>query len=297
MKPQVQTFALTKRYKNTVAVNGVSITINKGDIYGLIGKNGAGKTTLMRMLLDMTSPTSGHYVYCSDRKDAKFRRKIGAIIESPAIYKSCTAYENMRRYAMLFGGTKEDIDRILNLVGLENVKKKKAGEFSLGMKQRLGIGIALLGDPEFLILDEPVNGLDPLGIMEIRNLILKLSKEYNTTFLISSHLLDELAKIATKYAILDQGRLVEEISADALCMRCKKKLVFHVDDAKKASAILCEIVDQEDIVIADGCVKLFSHIHESAQMNKLLCDNGVQVSQIEIHAETLEQYFMGKVGR
>ncbi len=295
MEPLLQTIALSKKYKDILAVDGVSLTINKGDICGLIGKNGAGKTTFMRMVLDMTAPTSGRYVYCSGEKNADYRKKVGALIESPAIYKSCTAYENMKRYAMLFGGGQEEIIRILDLVGLGDVKHKKAGEFSLGMKQRLGIGIALLGDPEFLILDEPVNGLDPSGILEIRNLIIKLNKENKTTFLISSHLLDELAKIATKYAILDHGRLVEEISADELTERCKKKMVIHVDDVKKACSVLSRAVDQNEMVLQEGCVILFSHLHESAQLNKMLCDNGVQVSQLEIRAETLEQYFMGKV--
>ena len=260
-----------------------------------LGRNGAGKTTFMRMVLDMTAPSSGYYVYCSGEKSADYRKKVGALIESPAIYKSCTAYENMKRYAILLGIGKGDIIRILEQVGLGDVKYKKAGEFSLGMKQRLGIGIALLGDPELLILDEPINGLDPSGIIEIRNLILKLNKENKTTFLISSHLLDELAKIATKYAILDRGRLVEEISADELTERCKKRMVIHVDNVKKASSVLSGIMDRNEMRINEDRIILFSRVHESAQINKLLCDNGVQVSQLEICAETLEQYFMGKV--
>lgn len=297
MELVLRTDGLTKKYNNVLAVDNVSLSINKGDIYGLIGKNGAGKTTLMRMILDMTSPTSGSYFYTTDGQNRDFRKKIGAMIESPAIYKTCTAYENMKRYAMLFGGTEEDIDRILNLVGLSDVKNKKAGNFSLGMKQRLGIGIALLGDPEFLVLDEPVNGLDPAGIMDIRNLILELNKSRNTTFLISSHLLDELAKIVTKYGIMNEGKLVEEISAESLQMRCKKKLMIHVDNVDKACSVLSAIVDKKDMFVSDGCITLFSHVQDSAKINKILCDNNIGVSQLAVYAETLEQYFIGKVGR
>lgn len=296
MEPLLQTVDITKKYKETTVVNQVNITVNRGEIYGLIGRNGAGKTTLMRMILDMTFPTSGYCIYGNHQESHTFRKKVGAMIENPAIYKNCTAYENLKRYAMLFGGTKEDILRILDLVGLGNVKNKKAGEFSLGMKQRLGIGISLLGNPEFLILDEPVNGLDPSGIIEIRNLILELNQKYNTTFLISSHLLDELGKIATKYAILDRGVLVEEISAEELQMRCSKKMVIYVDDVDKAHKIVSETVGPADIETSEQCLTVFSHIQDSAKINKLLCDHGVQVNQLIIHSETLEQYFMRKVG-
>lgn len=296
MDPILQTIELTKSYQNTLALDHVSITVNRGDVYGLIGKNGAGKTTLMKAILGITDPTAGEYRFNGNENPYAFRKKIGAIIEKPALYMQSTVYENISRYAVMFGGDKKEIHHILELVDLSKHKNKKARELSLGMKQRLGLGISLLGNPEFLILDEPVNGLDPTGIIEIRNLILKLNQTRNTTILVSSHLLDELGRVATRYAILDHGKLVEEIAASDLIDYCQKKIILHVDNAEKAALILKDKINAQDISVSEDTITISSHIEDSAQINKLLCDRGIAVSQLIIHAESLEQYFMRKVG-
>ncbi len=212
---------LSKLFGKNQVLNSLTMKIPQGSIYGFVGKNGAGKTTLMRIICGLQNPTSGCYrlfgVENSEADIIKSRRKMGAIVETPSIYKNMTAEENLKEQYMILGLTSfEGIDEILHLVGLDETGKKKAGDFSLGMKQRLGIAVALCGGPEFLILDEPVNGLDPQGIIEIRELILKLNKEMNITFLISSHILDELAKVATHYGFINNGNIIKEISATEL---------------------------------------------------------------------------------
>lgn len=215
------TEALTKQYKHFSALNGLSIHVPKGAIYGLVGQNGAGKTTLIRLICGLQKPTSGSYtlygVSSGEKEIAKARRKMGAVVESPSIYLDLTAEENLKEQYQILGRKGEDgISDLLHLVGLENTGAKKARDFSLGMKQRLGIAVALAGEPDFLILDEPVNGLDPRGIIEIRELILKLNREKGITVLISSHILDELSRLATHYGFVDQGRMVREIAAGEL---------------------------------------------------------------------------------
>lgn len=297
MEKLLQTVGLTKKFPDHIAVNNVDLTINKGDIYGLIGKNGAGKTTLMKIILGMSHATSGEYVYPEEKNDPDFKKKIGSIIEAPALYKNCTAYENMKRYSILFGGDDSQINSLLKYVGLEKVKNKRTEEFSLGMKQRLGIAIALLGEPKFLVLDEPVNGLDPSGIIEVRDLIQRLNKERGITFLISSHLLDELARVATKFGIIDNGFLVEEITTEELKERYKKCIMVYVDDMDKAMEVLSKLVDKKDLVREDDHIEILSGFERSAEYSKALFENGVMVKGLETKAETLEQYFVGKVGQ
>ena len=209
METVLKTVGLSKKYGSRYVVRGVNMTINKGDIYGFIGKNGAGKTTFMRVILGLSEPTEGSFELFGGISREEAGRKTGALIEAPGIYPNCTAKENMKRFALLKGADANSIDGILEFVGLGDVGNKKAGKFSLGMKQRLGIAVALLGDPEFLVLDEPVNGLDPAGMKEVRDLIVKLNKERGVTVLISSHLLDELSKIVTRYGIINNGVLVD----------------------------------------------------------------------------------------
>ena len=205
----LRTQGLTKQFGAKLAVNNVSMQIKKGDIYGFIGKNGAGKTTLMRLVLGAAMPTSGSIELFGGREsESRARHRIGALLEYPCIYKNCSALENLRRFAILTGGDTAELEDILKLVGLGSTGGKKAGQFSLGMKQRLAIGIALLGHPEFLVLDEPINGLDPAGIKEIRDVILTLNQKKGVTFLVSSHLLDELSKIVTTYGIISDGALI-----------------------------------------------------------------------------------------
>ncbi len=201
----IETCGIFKRYRNRFAVNNVSIHVKRGDIYGLIGKNGAGKTTLMKLILGLANPTMGGVKLFGDTKLDAARKRIGSLIEDPGLYKGCTAYENMLRFSILYGADKNEIPVLLKLVGLDDTGNKKAGAFSLGMKQRLGIAIALLSHPEVPILDEPINGLDPAGIKEIRDIILNLNREHGVTFIISSHLLDELSKIVTRYGIVNDG--------------------------------------------------------------------------------------------
>ena len=226
METILKTNSLTKVYGTRKVVDGVSMTINKGDIYGFIGKNGAGKTTFMRMILSLTSVTNGEVELFEGKNILEVGNKIGSLIEAPGLYKNATAYENLKRFSILYGADESKINEILKFVNLDNTGNKKAKDFSLGMRQRLGIAIALLGDPEFLVLDEPINGLDPAGIKEIRDVILKLNKGLGITFLISSHLLDELAKVVTKYGIINNGVLIEEVSAKELINKCKSKLII-----------------------------------------------------------------------
>ena len=250
METVLRTQSLTKRFREKVAVNKVNITIERGDIYGFIGKNGAGKTTTMKLILGLNFPDEGKIEYFGGTPPEKACRKIGSLIEAPGLYKNCTAYENMKRFSILSGGTDKEIKDRLRLVGLGNTGNKKAGEFSLGMRQRLGIAIALLGDPEFLILDEPINGLDPEGIREIRDVIASLNRERGVTFLISSHLLDELAKVVTKYGILSGGVLQEEITAKQLEERCRSGLKITVDNIAKALSVLEGRIGRSNIGIA-----------------------------------------------
>lgn len=296
METVLKTTDLTKTFGKKMAVNHVSMTIEKGDIYGFIGKNGAGKTTFMRLLLGTAFPTKGQITLFDGMALDEARHKIGSLVEMPGIYKNCTAYENLKLFSTIYGGTEEEIREILRLVGLDNTGKKKAGKFSLGMKQRLGIAIALLGNPEFLVLDEPVNGLDPSGMKEVRDLILHLNKEKKITFLISSHLLDELSKVVTKYGIINNGILVEEVLAEELTERCKHKLIFTVDDTDKAVSVLSDVIPKEEIRVKDGQVVLSSHLEEAGSLNKLLVQHDILVSAVYEQTDGLEQYFMKRIG-
>ncbi|MBE7064644.1 MAG: ABC transporter ATP-binding protein [Ruminococcaceae bacterium] len=292
----LQTVDLTKKFGPHTAVDKVNMCIKQGEIYGFIGRNGAGKTTFMRTVLGLANATSGSFFLFGEKPSASSNRKIGALIEAPGLYGNCTAYENMKRFAILFGSTDEEIKDILEFVGLSDTANKKVDAFSLGMKQRLGIAVALLGNPEFMILDEPVNGLDPAGMKEVRDLILKLNTEKQMTFLISSHLLDELSKIATKYGIINNGRLIDEFTTEELAERCRHRLTITVDDTEKALELLTEIIPADDIKTEKNDIVLFSHIEESARLNRLLVENGIEVSGLTTEADTLEKYFMERIG-
>ncbi len=287
---------LTKKFPHNTGIENINLTINKGDIYGLIGKNGAGKTTLMRVILSLAFADSGTVTYFDGCSFQEAARKIGSLIESPSLYKDCSAYENLKRFSILYGADESQIPEILELVGLEETGDKKVGKFSLGMKQRLGIAIALLGSPELLILDEPVNGLDPEGIAEIRSLILKLNQERGITILISSHLLEELSKIVTCYGIIKEGRLVEELSAKQLEIKTKQKLYIKVDDIDRSIELLK--TEYKDIAIDTNAGELIlsDYIEESGQINRLLSRNDILVTSLQVKSEGLEQYFLEKVG-
>lgn len=293
----LRTKNLTKQFGEKFAVRGVSMQIRKGEIYGFIGKNGAGKTTLMRLILGAAMPTDGSIELFGGEDENSARHRIGALLEYPCIYKNCSALENLRRFAILTGNDTDELEDILELVGLGKVGNKKAGQFSLGMKQRLAIGIALLGHPEFLVLDEPINGLDPAGIKEIRDVILALNQKKGVTFLISSHLLDELSKIVTTYGIIKDGVLIEQITAPELQAKCRHHLKIAADDIPKIAALLECLTDKRYIKVGDGCLYLYDLIDKSDRINRLLVNHGIRVSELAVQTASLEEYFLERMGK
>ena len=296
MEYVIETQNLVKRFKTKLAVNDVSIHVKRGDIYGLIGKNGAGKTSLMKLILGLTDPTQGKIFLFGNGQLNAGRKKIGSLIEAPGLYKSCTAYENMLRFATLYGADPKEIKPLLQRVGLASTGAKKAGEFSLGMRQRLGIAVALLGKPEILILDEPINGLDPAGIKEIRDIVIGLHNE-GVTFILSSHLLDELAKVVTNYGIIADGSLIEEITAKELNERCKKFVKIATDDTSTALSLLkAELPDLSAEIRADG-LYLSNYLERTAYINTYLIGKGLSVSEISFSGSGLEEYFIERLGR
>lgn len=290
---------LSKHYRHFKALEGLSIHVPKGSIYGLVGRNGAGKTTLIRLICGLQSPTSGEYILYGKRNTEKgiteARRRMGAVVETPSIYSDMTAEENIRQQYQILGIPSFDgIRELLERVGLEDVGKKKAKNFSLGMRQRLGIAVALAGDPDFLILDEPANGLDPEGIIEMRELILRLNRERQITVLISSHILDELSRLATHYGFLDQGRMVKELSAQELESACQKCVRLMVSDTKALSQAL-ERMGLEYKIRSHEEADVYGEVNLS-QLILDLAKEDCQVLGIQEHNESLESYFMGLVG-
>ena len=295
----LETNNLEKKYKNFKAISDLNIHVKKGAIYGLIGKNGAGKTTLIRPICGLQNPTSGTYsifgVKNTDKKILRERERIGAIVETPSIYVNMSAKDNLLEQFKLIGlPNTEAIDELLKLVGLENTGNKKAKNFSLGMKQRLGIAIALVNNPDLLILDEPINGLDPEGIIEIRELILKLNKKKKITILISSHYLDELSKIATDYGFVDNGGIIKEISSEELNKKMEHKIELKVTDIKKFSKyfeknkIIYEVID-------DNTINVYGKINLSKFINDL-SKNDLVADEVHEKEETLENYYMNLIG-
>ena len=290
---------LSKSYSKFQALDHFTMHVPKGAIYGFVGRNGAGKTTLIRLVCGLQSPTAGSYsIYGIDYKDkriSKSRRRMGAVVETPAIYMDMTAAENLKQQYLLSGmPSYEGIDDLLALVGLENTGKKKARNFSLGMKQRLGIAIALAGDPDFLVLDEPVNGLDPQGIIEIRELILKLNRERGITVLISSHILDELSRLATHYGFIDKGRMVKEMSAAELEAACRKCMRVEVSQTAALSRVL-EGVGVEYKILSDTTADIYAKLNISELTHAL---DGVDCELIALteRDESLESFFMELIG-
>ena len=294
----IETKDLVKKFGSKIAVNHVNMHVSKGDIYGFIGRNGAGKTTAMKLILGTLRSNEGSVELFGTNKnlDAS-RRRIGSLIEDPGIYRSYSAYENMKLFSILYGGTEEDIHNLLEFVGLGDTGKKKAGAFSLGMKQRLGIAIALLGNPEIMILDEPVNGLDPAGIKDIRDIIIKLNKEKGVTFLISSHLLDELAKVTTRYGIIADGELVEEVDAKELLARCEDKLRIKVSDVKKAESALKKAKLLGRYEVSENYITMYDHFDKASKINEILVTSGIAVEELSPSSNGLEDYFIERLGR
>ena len=299
MEYVLKTNGLKKNYGAYTALNGLDMHIPKGSIYGFVGKNGAGKTTLIRLICGLQEPTAGAfsiYGISSSQKDIrKARRRIGAVVETPSIYLDMTAQDNLRaQYRILGLPSFDSIPELLSLVGLSDAGKKKAKNFSLGMRQRLGIAIALAGDPDFLILDEPVNGLDPQGIVEIRELILKLNREQNITVLISSHMLDELSKLATHFGFIDHGQMVKELSAAELENACRKCMHLVVSDVKVLSRVLDEI-GLEYAILSQSEADIFGHI-SITELTLKLSVQGCEVIAVQERDESLEAYYINLVG-
>ncbi|WP_310603678.1 ATP-binding cassette domain-containing protein [Anaerosporobacter sp.] len=290
---------LKKVYGHYNVLNGLSMSIPKGAIYGFVGKNGAGKTTLIRLICGLQEPTAGEYslydISNQKKEIAKSRRRMGAVVETPSVYLDMTAEDNLKvQYRILGLPSFDGLAELLKLVGLENTGKKKAKDFSLGMRQRLGIAVALAGDPDFLVLDEPTNGLDPQGIVEMRELILKLNREYNITVLISSHILDELARLATHFGFIDNGQLVKEICAEELEAACRKCIRLTVSDVK----ILCRTLDRKGLeytVISDTETDVYGEISVTELILDLAKDN-CEVKTMHERDEGLENYYISLVG-
>lgn len=290
----IETDGLTKKYGEKLAVNKMSVHVKKGDIYGLIGKNGAGKTTLMKLILGLVRPNGGTIKLFGEENSDNARKKIGSLIEAPALYKNETAFENMKRFSYLAPTTDDEIKRLLDLVGIGNTGAKKVGAFSLGMKQRLGLAVALLGAPEMLILDEPINGLDPAGIKEIRNLILELN-ERGITFMISSHILDELGKIATTYGIARDG-VLEEISAEEVKDKCRATLKIVVGDALKATEVLKDNFPELTFGIEHDTLIIHDFKKDASAINKALVKADVPVYELKSEGLEFEDYFIERLG-
>ena len=291
--------SLGKQYRHFKALDSFSIHVPKGSIYGFVGKNGAGKTTFIRLICGLQEPTSGSYtlygVKNTDPGITKSRRRMGAVVETPSIYLDMTAEDNLKEQYRIIGlPSFDDIPEFLRLVGLENTGKKKAKNFSLGMKQRLGIAIALAGSPDFLILDEPVNGLDPQGIIEMRELILKLNQERQITFLISSHILDELSRLATHYGFIDSGHMVRELSARELDAACRKCIRVQVSDIHALTRVLDEM-DIEYNIFSDTMADIFARINVSS-LTLALAEKGCDVISLTEREESLESFYVNLIG-
>lgn len=297
----LKTENISKKYGSTQVLNNVSITLENGRIYGLIGVNGAGKTTLMRQILGLSIPTSGEIELFGKRgkEIARERSRLGCLIESPGLVLNLTAKQNLHLHRIMHGIADADIeDKLLETVGLTNTGKKKAKDFSLGMKQRLGIAIALLTNPELVILDEPINGLDPIGVVEIRELIKKLCDERGMTILISSHNLPELYQCATDYIIIDKGQVKQEISLEELEEKCRHYLRIESPDKEKLVAVLeNELGTTNFKVMPDGSVQLYDLTEERDKVSDVLFSNGVKTTGFSLMGETLENYFISVVGQ
>lgn len=293
------TDSLTKTFKKHNAVNKVDIHVKKGAIYGLIGRNGAGKTTLLKMIGGLSAPTDGLlYIFGKSGTGlAKIRKRVGCHIEAPGLCPNMSAYENLKCKCIQRNINSEAyIKELLELVGLEHTGNKRTDKFSLGMKQRLGIAMALVGDPDLLVLDEPINGLDPQGIREIREILIKLNRDRGITIIISSHILDELARVATDYGIIHNGELVREITADELMEQCKEKILIKTKNIQTAAVVLDKIRIDTYTVLDNEKIEIRGHISESGHINTELVKAGCEVAEIKIQADSLEDYYFKLTG-
>ena len=300
----LETFNLSKRYKHQWALKDVNIHISKGDIYGFVGENGSGKTTVIRLVTGLISATRGGIALFGVRDDnpriLEQRRRMGAVVETPSIYLNMSASENLRQQCCILGvsdNAEERIQDVLAEVGLSALyqDKKKAGDFSLGMRQRLGIAMALLGEPELIILDEPMNGLDPTGIVEIRELILKLNRSKEITFFISSHILSELSLVATKYGIISKGQLLAEVSAGELQQQCRPSISIRVGNTEALRTLLIGYLPPEDLVLTEWGARIYGVVSLNELLQKIL-DAGIEILDISSRQTNIENYYLALVG-
>ena len=295
----IQTSGLSKRYRDKWAVDHLDLTVEQGDIYGFIGRNGAGKSTTLKLLCGLARPTQGEaLIFGKPIRDVVARRRVGALIEQAGLHPDLSGRENLRLYATLLGldSPERQVEETLETVGLSPKEKKPVKHYSMGMKQRLGVGLALLGGPDLLLLDEPINGLDPEGIREMRELLLRLNRERGLTLVISSHILGELSKIATRYGIIQNGRMVEQITAADLEQKCTDYLHLRCDQPQKAAALLEKelgLVRWE--MRPEGEIRIYEAVDAKA-VGRLLTQAGIPVEEMGLHRQDLEGYFLERMG-
>lgn len=300
-KVVLRTNSLSKRYHNSLAVDNANMIINQGDIYGLVGKNGAGKTTLIRMICGLSMPTSGEIELFNETSvDGlnKTRMRTGCIVETPSFFPYLSAEKNLEYYRIQRGIPGKDcIKEALRIVNLNDTGRKKFKNFSLGMKQRLGLALAIMASPDLLVLDEPINGLDPTGIVEFREILLRLNREKNTTIIISSHILSELSQLATRYGFINNGRFVEQISAKELDEKCRSCILIKVNNTEKASVVIEEQLGCTKYeVINNNQIRLYELIDTPEIVGEALVKNGVMLSAIGQVGANLENYFIDLIG-
>ena len=297
----LETHALTKQFRRHKAVSEIDMHIKRGAIYGFIGRNGAGKTTFLKMISGLTAPSSGDYsLFGYSGKDlSKVRSRVGCLIEEPGLYKNMSAFDNMMIKAKMFGiNDKKYVLGLLDEVGLSDVGRKKTKNFSLGMKQRLGIALAMVGNPDFLVLDEPINGLDPQGIVEVRDMLVGLAKERNITIFpagqvrLSSHILEELSKVCTDFGIIHKGKLLQELLQEQLMQQCSKRIEIVLDEPKRALVTLDEIGVHNYEVVDKSHIYIYERFEESAYINERLVNSGICPRKIKVNQEELESYFL-----
>ena len=295
----IQTMGLSKRYKDRWAVDHLDLRVEQGDIYGFIGQNGAGKSTTLKLLCGLARPTQGEaLIFGKPVRDSVARRRVGALIEQPGLYPDLSGRENLRLYAALLGldSPARQVEEILKTVGLSPGEKKPVRHYSMGMKQRLGVALALLGGPDLLLLDKPINGLDPEGIREMRELLLRLNRERGLTILVSSHILGELSKIATRYGIIQEGRMVEQITARELEQKCTDYLHLKADQPQKAAALLeREFHLTRWEMRPEGDIRIYEAVDTKA-VGQILTQAGIAVEEMGLHRQDLESYFLERMG-
>jgi len=289
---------LTKTFGKKTAVDNFTLKIEKGHICGLIGPNGAGKTTIMRMMAALTEPDSGEMKFFGSANLDEARSRMSFIIEEPYMEHSMTARENMQYLRFIRGVADESrIDKLLDFVGLKDVGKKKVGKFSLGMRQRLGIAMSLLAKPEFMVLDEPINGLDPEGIIDIRKMLLKLTEEEKITILISSHILKELSELCTDYAIVNHGKLIEKLSHEELLLKTKTFIGLRTNDIGRTCTVLEGSLGIRNYKVSpENEIMIYERLEELERISSIVTQNNLTITKINVEGESLEDYYIGKVG-